>query len=212
MRMFGLTIAAIGVAGLALGITAINSAAPPSELPKMAAACATCHGANGEGNEARSAPPLAGLDAKYLASQLSHFTNGKRGDHQSDKFGSQMSAISRSLKENDIAAISEYYAGLDFDGYRGTLSGDNAKGKQLYANCAACHGEKGEGNLDLSAPKLAGQADWYILRSLMTYKAGGRGYAKDDTLGQQMVQAAQSVESEADAKDIAAYIGSLSSR
>ncbi|MRG13030.1 c-type cytochrome, partial [Escherichia coli] len=36
-------------------------------------ACATCHGAQGEGNAAGGFPFLAGQGANYLAEQLEHF-------------------------------------------------------------------------------------------------------------------------------------------
>lgn len=194
-----------------LGV-AIGSALPnAAEMPKLVAACASCHGANGEGNEARSAPALAGLDAVYLERQLAHFAEGKRGAHAADRFGSQMVVIAKSLKDEDIAMIARHYAKLRSTASHRTINGDAAKGKAAYQNCAACHGEDGRGNPEMLAPTLAGQPDWYIVQSLLTYKAGGKGYHADDVAGQQMQQAAQTVASDKEAQDIASYINSLSS-
>ena len=39
--------------------------------------------------------------------------------------------------------------------------GDEVAGQAAYAVCASCHGQQGEGNQQLNAPKLAGQEDWY---------------------------------------------------
>lgn len=204
---------AIAAAMIASGLgVAIGSASPnAAEMSKLVAACASCHGANGEGNEARSAPSLAGLDAVYLERQLAHFAEGKRGNHAADKFGSQMAVIAKSLKDEDIAMISGHYAELGSTASHVTMNGDAAKGKAAYQSCAACHGEDGRGNLEMSAPALTGQPDWYIVQSLLTYKAGGKGYDADDSAGQQMQKAAQIVSSDKEAQDIARYINSLSS-
>ena len=51
--------------------------------------------------------------------------------------------------------------------------------------CASCHGQQGEGNVALNAPKLSGQQPWYIERQLNYFKQGIRG-GEGDTYGQQM--------------------------
>ena len=40
--------------------------------------------------------------------------------------------------------------------------GDAAAGQALFATCTACHGAQAEGNRELNAPKLSGQAGWYL--------------------------------------------------
>lgn len=62
--------------------------------------CATCHGANAEGNEAMGAPALAGQNDWYLVTQLKNFRAGFRGTHQSDTYGAQMAAMARSLTDD----------------------------------------------------------------------------------------------------------------
>ncbi len=49
---------------------------------------------------------------------------------------------------------------------------DLKKGEELYKQCIACHGVKGEGNPAQKAPKLAGQHDWYIEKQLNDMKVG----------------------------------------
>jgi cytochrome c553 len=63
-------------------------------------ACAACHGANAQGNEALGAPALAGQNDWYLLTQLRNFRAGFRGSHQEDTFGSQMITMSKSLKDD----------------------------------------------------------------------------------------------------------------
>lgn len=59
--------------------------------------CGACHGGKAEGNEALSAPRLAGLDAAYLKRQFGHFKRGVRGVHPDDKYGRQMAMMSTTI-------------------------------------------------------------------------------------------------------------------
>jgi cbb3-type cytochrome c oxidase subunit III len=186
------------------------SALPKAEMDKMVDACATCHGTNGEGLEARSAPRLAGLSKDYISRQLANFASGKRGTDTGDIYGSQMVAISKTLKPDDIDAVAAYYAGLSASAPHPVVPGDVGQGKLLYESCAACHGEDGMGIAELGAPRLAGQADWYVLHSLKLYKSNSRGAG--DTYGQQMVAAMQVVPDEKAMRDVTAYLATLSER
>jgi cytochrome c oxidase subunit II len=85
---------------------------------------------------------------------------------------------------------------------------DAAAGEAAFAACAACHGAKGEGNPQLNAPKLAGQADWYIARQLRNFKEGRRGAKDEDTYGKQMGAMAQTLD-DAGVANVAAYLASL---
>lgn len=83
---------------------------------------------------------------------------------------------------------------------------DAAAGKAAYAVCAACHGQQGEGNAAMNAPKLAGQEPWYIERQLNAYREGLRGTAPGDTFGMQMRPMAMSVASPEAVANLIAYI------
>ncbi|BAN48079.1 c-type cytochrome [Metapseudomonas resinovorans] len=52
--------------------------------------------------------------------------------------------------------------------------------------CAACHGDRGQGNPALGAPRLAGQQADYLLQQLQGFKTGRRGYDARDSHGAQM--------------------------
>ena len=88
--------------------------------------------------------------------------------------------------------------------------GDAAAGQPLYAVCSACHGAQGEGNLALNAPKLAGQADWYLKRQLKSFKQGTRGQHAEDIFGQQMAPMAATLVDDAAIDNVIAHINTLS--
>ena len=52
-----------------------------------------------------------------------------------------------------------------------------------YQSCAVCHGEIGQGNVELGAPALAGQRAQYLERQLQYFKSGVRGADPRDTQG-----------------------------
>jgi cytochrome c oxidase subunit 2 len=86
---------------------------------------------------------------------------------------------------------------------------DAAAGQSAYAVCAACHGQKGEGNVAMNAPKLAGQEGWYVKRQLAAFRDGLRGTAPGDTFGMQMRPMAMAVSDPTAEANLIAYIESL---
>lgn len=83
--------------------------------------CTACHGADAAGNEALGAPPLAGQDPAYLATQLRNFKAGVRGTDPRDVRGAQMRPMSMTLP--DDAAIADVVAHIS------TLGGTAAAGQ-----------------------------------------------------------------------------------
>jgi cytochrome c oxidase subunit II len=92
---------------------------------------------------------------------------------------------------------------------RAAPAGDVAAGQATYAVCSACHGAQGEGNPQLNAPKLSGQAAWYLARQLQDFKLGIRGASDKDTYGKQMVAFAATLADDTAIRNVVAYIGSL---
>jgi cytochrome c oxidase subunit 2 len=86
---------------------------------------------------------------------------------------------------------------------------DAEAGKALYGPCAACHGPAGGGNKDLNAPAIAGQEQWYLIRQLQNFKSGVRGTQSQDAYGMQMAPMAQTLATDADIANVAAYVASL---
>ena len=86
---------------------------------------------------------------------------------------------------------------------------DLAVGESHYAVCSACHGVKGEGNVALNAPSLAGQEQWYLKRQVKHFQQGLRGGNAGDTYGAQMAPMALTLADDDAINNVAAYIASL---
>ncbi len=200
---------------LALALTAASGC---TELPASGVArgqvlytnCEQCHGKSGEGSTLVQAPPIAGLPAWYIEAQFLHFQTGLRGAHPDDVEGLKMRPMSRTVKDPaDVKVVAEYVASLPAVKTEATMGGDATKGQAAFATCAACHGADGQGNPDLKAPKIAGQADWYVVRQLTKFKGGVRAYDPADTAGATMKGIAGTIPDEAAMRDLAAYIHTL---
>ncbi|MBM7072203.1 cytochrome c [Shewanella sp. 202IG2-18] len=76
------------------------------------AKCGACHGGVAEGNQAFSAPRLAGLGIEYLQRQMSHFKTGIRGYAQDDKVGRQMAMMSKIVNDKELGDILNYVSKL----------------------------------------------------------------------------------------------------
>ena len=202
----------------ALTLTLCLLAAPPvaasdyTLIPEQFAYCSTCHGVEFQGNRSVDAPRLNGMEDWYLRSQLRAFKQGLRGTHPLDLIGMEMQPQASALSAAAIEQVVELVAS---SAVRSTtiehrIRGDSDRGAELYTTCAACHGPKAQGSKVLNAPKLAGQSDWYLVRQLEKYAVGARGYATQDTAGQQMRAAAAVLEDVTDIRDVVAYINMLS--
>lgn len=88
-------------------------------------------------------------------------------------------------------------------------AGDAARGKALYASCAACHGVQAEGIAAMNAPALAGQEASYLERQLTHFQSGIRGADPADTLGAQMRGMAAVLADAQAVADVSAYLASL---
>jgi cytochrome c553 len=77
------------------------------------ATCSACHGADGGGNEAMNAPPIAGRDDWYIVAQVQKFRSGVRGTNAKDTIGPAMRAIATSLPDDKtIHDVARYIAEL----------------------------------------------------------------------------------------------------
>lgn len=84
-------------------------------------------------------------------------------------------------------------------------------GASHYATCAACHGQRAEGNEALASPRLTGLEGWYLVRQLKNFKAGIRGEHPDDIFGAQMRPMVALLPDQQAIEDVVAYIGTLGS-
>ena len=203
------TAARLGARGVAMGFglvccVAVGAAAPEAKAAEVgdaagasapvlyATECASCHGARGRGNALVDGPVLAGLAASYIAGQLAGFRAGFRGTSEDDPEGMEMRPAALALDDAAAASLAAWLAALPAPPPDAS-AGDATKGRPLYAPCAACHGERGEGIAELAAPALAQQAPWYNDRQMRRFIAGVRGAHPDDAWGASMRAASTGV-------------------
>lgn len=201
-------------------------AGPSAVRALYVAACASCHGADAQGNPRIDAPVLAGLSAAYLERQIDGFRRGWRGRHPEDREGGEMRPMIDGFADADLAALAGWLASLPLPAPAGAATdgaaaggveatageaapeGDPSRGRTLYPACAVCHGRSGEGNDALGAPRLAGQASWYTARQLRKFVDGVRGSHPDDTSGASMRASVADLEP-GDVADVVAWIETL---
>jgi len=182
-----------------------------SVVPEPFLYCTTCHGVEFRGNAAVDAPRLNGMERWYIQSQMRAFKEGLRGTHPDDPSGMEMQPQAAALSEQEINEVASFVASVKAraSAITNTVGGDVSRGERLYATCAACHGNAGEGSRVLNAPRLGGQSDWYLVRQLENYLGGVRGYVAADTAGQQMRAATEMLTGERDIVDVVAFINTL---
>lgn len=174
--------------------------------PRGVVACASCHGARGEG--AADFPRLGGTGQAYLRAQLDAFADGSRKSPVMQPFAQKLSPAERDavtgfysslpppLRAEDVAQATPADSGA-WLATRGRWS------DQLPA-CRQCHGPGGSG-VGASFPPLAGLPAAYIVQQLQAWKAGTRTpgpLALMQTIAQKL--------SEADMKAVSAYYAGLS--
>ncbi|MCC4621849.1 cytochrome c4 [Xanthomonas cassavae CFBP 4642] len=151
-----------------------------------AAACAACHGPDGNPAVAMY-PRIAGQTERYVAHQVALIASGERNTGMS----AVMVPFVKDLTAQDMRDLGAYFAtqksaagvaddaviaegpyqGMKFYEvgeklYRG---GDVARGVPA---CMACHGPSGGGNPGPAYPRLGGQHAEYVARRLKEYQAG----------------------------------------
>jgi cytochrome c553 len=196
----------VALSSLLLAAITTSTAAAPPDLSY----CTVCHGAQGNGNPAIHAPKIAGIEPWYLKRQLALFRAGLRGTQPGDETGMAMQPMTLQLDDAAIDEVVDYVATFQPKAPRHTVAGDITRGRSLYAGCAACHGERGEGVESLGGPALAGRSDWYLMTQLERFRHGLRGYSPEDVPGTQMRAASALLPDSDSVRDVVAYINTLS--
>ena len=197
------------IALFVLGIEAVLAAGSARAENKFDY-CLLCHGADANGNYGIRAPKISGVEPWYLSRQLENFAAGMRGAPEDDGAGHEMGPVGMRVKhEGTLQAAVDYIGTLKSRRPAPTVSGDVARGKTLYTNCASCHGAAGEGNQALNAPALAARSDWYLVVQLANYQKGLRGADERDVYGAQMRAIVATLPDQKAITDVVAYINTL---
>jgi cytochrome c553 len=95
-------------------------------------------------------------------------------------------------------------AGCARDGAAAPLAGS-----ALYGSCAACHGDSGQGDPTVSAPRIAGLPRWYVQAQLERFQRGQRGEHPDDLEGLRMRAMSRQMMTEAETAAVAQYVADM---
>lgn len=131
--------------------------------------CVGCHGIEGYSNPYPSyqVPRIGGQHADYVVSALKTYQAGER-PHAS------MQGNAASLSPDDMEDIAAYVSAFRSITVSLPQEGDIQAGKAKAAACAGCHGEDGNSVVGSGFPRLAGQYQSYLTRTLLDYKSGKR--------------------------------------
>ncbi len=91
----------------------------------------------------------------------------------------------------------------------GAHAQDLARGEQLFALCAQCHGDQGEGSALALAPSIGGLEKWYVVKQLNHFKDGVRAMHFDDLAGMRMRPMARWLKTPEDVDAVATYVSSF---
>ncbi len=187
-----------------VGAGSVNAAGNKDAGKAKSAACAACHGVDGNSSIAQN-PKLAGQSEGYLLKQLQEFKSKKRDN-------ATMYGMVAALSDQDMADLAAYYASnkvkagvadetLVKKGEQIYRSGDASKG---LSACIGCHGPTGAGNPAAKFPALAGQHSEYTVSQLKIFSSGARA----NDAGNMMQNIAGKM-NPADMKAVASYIQGL---
>ncbi len=188
------------------------------------AACAGCHGGQGEGNAATGFPRLAGQSYAYLLHELESYAGDSRKNPIMQPIAKAMSADQRQAGAAYYASLAPAAAASAGDSASASAStaaaapasgppADLSRARQLaqvgdegrlVQACANCHGPDGNGH-SAGIPYIAGQHAGYLNATLAAWRDGSRN---NDPSGQ-MPLIAKSL-ADGDAASLAAYFSALS--
>ncbi len=171
---------AVGMLGLGFitalfALPAAAASGNPAKGQAKAAACAGCHGADGNGGADPAWPKLAGQDADYTAKQLADFKSGARKDPI-------MAGMAAPLSAQDMKDIGAYYANLKPKAGTARDAALAKAGEKIYRGgnakmgvtaCMSCHGPSGHG-IPPRYPRVSGQGAAYTAKQMLAFKTGAR--------------------------------------
>jgi cytochrome c553 len=137
-----------------------------------ASACASCHGAKGNGTKP-GVPNLAGQRPSYVYRELKAY---QLGDLPNSEDGHGRNLL-KFYSDETLAKVAAYYASLDPapppDGAPPKYVDPVAAGKAAAAPCAKCHGDNGVSHKE-GVPSLVGLNPKYLSDAMQDYKEGDR--------------------------------------
>jgi cytochrome c553 len=160
-------------AGASAAATPAATAGAADYAQRFATVCAACHGANGR-SDMPGVPVLAGQPSLYTITQLFLFREGRRDNEA-------MIALAKPMKDADLRGFSDHI---------GTLPPVPAPAPAAAPDAARMsNGEDLSGGQQV--PRIGGQKEDYVRRTLQGFKSGDRpGYTRAMTEALSQVPAA----------------------
>ena len=118
--------------------------------------CSACHGFGGN-SPGNHVPILAGMNPDYFKKAIKDYAEGKRPSPE-------MEPYSKYVLQSGLDEIAGFFAGQKIaTAGKGKIDAKAAsRGAALAAQCAACHGPKGEGDTARITPALRGQPAGFL--------------------------------------------------
>jgi len=139
----------------------IKHSSPFEQGKALAAACAGCHGADGNA-KTPGTPSLAGQQPHYLVAAIQEY-------HQGDRKMGLMKSQLRGSDRLELENLALYFAAQTPVQRGPAARGDAAAGEPLTAMCGGCHGAGGVSS-DAATPSLAGQDPRYLVGAIKSYR------------------------------------------
>ncbi len=139
----------------------IKHSSPYEQGKALAAACAGCHGADGNA-KTPGTPSLAGQQPHYLVAAIQEY-------HQGDRKPGSMKSQLRDSDRLELENMALYFAAQTPVQRAPATRGDVAAGQPLTAMCGGCHGAGGVSS-DAATPSLAGQDAQYLANATRAYR------------------------------------------
>ena len=153
----------------ALFALSAGATAQDAGVKDKAAVCASCHGEKGVPID-KVTPNIWGQKEGYLYLQLRDFKSGARKNEI-------MSAIAADLSKEDMQALAAYFTALPWPDLAEPSAPKEVADKALAANvsvgCTGCHLAEWQG--DSTVPRLAGQSDAYLDKTMTEFRDRTRG-------------------------------------
>ncbi|MDH5427030.1 MAG: c-type cytochrome [Nitrospirota bacterium] len=165
--------------------------------------CENCHSL--ATNIPSTAPSLDGMTEDYLEEQLANFKHAKRGIDPTDAMTLSMSQQAKTLSDEQISLIADYYSRRTRQLSKESVSGNAKNGERLYKEqCEGCHSSM-LGRYFTNSPRITHLRGSYLLAQLNQFSKSQRVVVEDSKHKIKMAAVAKNL-SESDQSNIVAFI------
>jgi cytochrome c oxidase subunit 2 len=113
-------------------------------------------------------PTLAGLWPEYFTKAIDDYAAGRRPSPEMEPYAKQVQQLG-------VADLAAYFGGLKREPTRAKLDPAAVeRGRVAAQQCAACHGDRGQGDRAKLIPDLRGQPPGYLRHQMSLFKTDKR--------------------------------------